>query len=249
MVVMLLLSLLLSVVLLSCHRGTEASFAEKLLYHHRRQSVSQAWSVVFANTQGETLAIPAAVGKVLRLATRSYHPVDSKPSSRNYTTRKDECKRSIHVTETGVTGDYNHYRAVALKGTPDRALSILTTDTLDLLQSYGYPAAPGDLGENILIAAVRFPFFVPGVVYRFESNNNNGCPAVDICITEPMIPCANLCKLPYINNETKSLKDRVATCQEMLRILDQAPGLRGWYAAVVNEGNIMAGSTIRRIWP
>lgn len=228
------------------------------------RSISNHCPRQFATSQdwfGNYLYEPSqeSVGTVVRLATKAYHPVDSKPSSRDYTTRKDECLQVLRVTQAGAVGDYNHFRTAALKGTPERALSILTTDCLDLLQSYGFPVEPGDLGENILVnATVGFQFFVSGAVYRFESRTptegeRHHSDAVDIRITEPMIPCANLCKLHYINDESKSLPERVDRCQEMLRILSPAPGLRGWYAAVLantaSDGvqTIQADSIVRRI--
>jgi MOSC domain-containing protein YiiM len=185
--------------------------------------------------------LAVGIGRVIRVAAREYHPEDSKPSSRKYTTRK-VARDSIQVSKEGVALDYNHYRTLALKGTPDRALSILTTDCMELLQSHKFPVQDGDLGENVLVEGIDYRFFVPGNVYRFTSNTEDGNEDKEGCVivevTEPMPPCGNLCKLPYINNPEKTPKERVATCQEMLSILDQQPGLRGWYAKVLQEGDI-----------
>jgi MOSC domain-containing protein YiiM len=193
------------------------------------------------NDNNTDLDFAVSVGRVIRVAAREYHPEDSKPSSRKYTTRK-VARDSIQVSKEGVATDYNHYRTLALKGTPDRALSILTTDCMDLLQSHKFPVQDGDLGENVLVEGIDYRFFVPGNVYRFTpstkdgSEDEEGCVIVEI--TEPMPPCGNLCKLPYINDPEKTPKERVATCQEMLQILDQQPGLRGWYAKVLQGGDI-----------
>lgn len=180
------------------------------------------------------------VGRVIRVATREFHAEDSKPSSRNYTTRKI-ARDSIQVYKEGVASDYNHYRTLALKGTSDRALSILTTDCMELLQIHKFPVRDGDLGENVLVAGIDYRFFVPGNLYRFtpsmeDNEDKEGCVIVEI--TGPMDHCANLCKLPNINDPGKTPKERLATCQEMLNILDQQPGLRGWYAKVLQEGDI-----------
>jgi MOSC domain-containing protein YiiM len=91
-------------------------------------------------------------GKVVRLAVRKYHPQHSKPSSREYTTRKAECS-TLCIQIQGCHGDYNHYRSLALHSTPDRAVSLLTCDVLENLRAI-YPKAAimeGDLGENILV--------------------------------------------------------------------------------------------------
>lgn len=74
-------------------------------------------------------------GQVIRTAARSYQQSGgSIPSSRYYTTRKDSLPM-ISIAETGVDGDYNHYRTVALKSTSDRAVSILTNDVGTYIRS------------------------------------------------------------------------------------------------------------------
>jgi len=48
-----------------------------------------------------------------------------------------------------VKNDYNHYRTTAFSSTPNRALSILTTDVLKSFKSAGWDEVmEGDLGEN-----------------------------------------------------------------------------------------------------
>jgi MOSC domain-containing protein YiiM len=191
------------------------------------------------------------VGKVVRLAAREYHPDHSKPSSRQYTTQKVEQQR-VNVTAEGIAGDYNHYRSVALDATADRAVSILTTDSMEILRAYKYPARNGDLGENILVSGVTFSFFEIGQTYRF-CNSENDSPDDDdgstviVEITEPCIACANLCKLPYINDEKKVPKERLRTCQEFLQLLDEVPGRRGWYAKVLQEGTIVKDVYVCRV--
>jgi MOSC domain-containing protein YiiM len=102
----------------------------------------------------------------------------------------------------------------------------------------------GDLGENVLVDDVDFSFFQIGQRYSFVEtdkdgrNDDNEGSVVVVEITEPMEPCANLCKLPYINDENKSPKERIAACQAMLSVLNQQPGLRGWYAKVLQTGTI-----------
>lgn len=211
-----------------------------------------------AQSASSASAASESCGRVVRLAAKAYHPEQSHPSHRHYSTRKEQ-RRAIQVTKQGAFGDYNHYRQTALQGTLDRAISIVTTDCLVMLHSYGYPAVPGDLGENVLVDQVQFSFLEPGGVYRFESNAVNSDDAtmslrflassstVDVRITEAMTPCANLCKLSYINDPDTPLLDRVSKCKEMLRLLDQAPGLRGWYATVLSEGTIHDTATMKRI--
>jgi MOSC domain-containing protein YiiM len=188
------------------------------------------------------------IGKVVRTAYRKYQNQDSKPSGRNYTTKKD-AQRKIEVTKEGIVGDYNHYRTVALKGTPNRAVSIWTTDVLDTLKSGQYPVEVGDLGENISIEGVNFTYFQVGKQYHFagKHDGDNENEGVVIEITEKMDPCANLCKLPYINEPSLQPKERIQKCQNLLTTLDQKEGMRGWYAKVIRSGTIQAGDTVQLV--
>jgi MOSC domain-containing protein YiiM len=202
-----------------------------------------------ARTTSDPDAADLALGRVVRVAVREFHPVDSKPSSRNYTTRK-VARDSIQVSKEGVALDYNHYRTLALDGTLDRALSILTTDCMELLKSHKFPVHDGDLGENVLVAGIDYRFFIPGNVYRFApsvEDNEDEKGDVIVEITEFMEPCANLCKLSYINDPDKTPKERIATCQLLLNILDQQPGLRGWYAKVLQGGAIAKNCRVLQV--
>lgn len=209
-------------------------------------------------------------GQVIRTAARPYQSSGgSLPSSRHYTTRKPSLPM-ISVSEKGVATDYNHYRTVALKSTQDRAISILTHDVSSYIQTLdggnfvkvdeqGY--TDGDLGENVLVKGVDFAFFKVGHRYRFSSqkssssNGDNGSSSsssiidsaddVVIEITEPMEPCANLCKLPYINDPAlPSARDRVAKCQRFIEALGVNDGLRGWYAKVLSGGIIRIDDSV-----
>jgi MOSC domain-containing protein YiiM len=112
----------------------------------------------------------------------------------------------------------------------------------------------GDLGENILIDGINFRFFRVGERYKFTSvRKKENIPSNDdtladeaiIEITEPMEPCANLCKLPYINDPSlSSSKDRVSRCRSFIDALGQRDGLRGWYAKVIAGGIVSVGNSI-----
>jgi MOSC domain-containing protein YiiM len=185
---------------------------------------------------------------VARLAVRNFDPSSSKPSSRGYITRKDELSSFVNVTLEGCYGDYNHYRTVALRSTRDRAVSLLTEDVMKALRSQypEYDIQDGDLGENLYVANASYHFFRIGERYEFVSPDPTS-PNVILEITEKMTPCANLCKLSYINQESLQPKQRIVRCQEFLAFLDRYDGYRGWYAKVVQEGVIRTGSRIRRV--
>lgn len=181
-------------------------------------------------------------GVVLRTASKHYDPEHSKPSSSLYTTKKNT-QTHIIVRPEGVDGDYNHYRTTALSSTPDRALSILTTDTLELLKNAGYSQIEiGDLGENIYVDGVDYKFFEIGKQYKFVNSKNKSTKGytedgvIIIEITERIEPCGNLCKLGFINDEAVPPSLRFENCKKFLLWLDQKDGLRGWYAKVIGDG-------------
>lgn len=190
------------------------------------------------------------IGTVVRLSGRKYNATSSKPSSREYTTGKDTLPFA-RVSKEGVQGDYNHYRTVALSSTEDRAVSILTTDVMTSIRATykNYNVQEGDLGENILIDGVSFRFFHVGQQYRFQSTDDETRKdeSVIVEITEPIEPCANLCKLSYINDDSISPKDRIERCQDLIEHLDMHDGYRGWYAKVVKEGTMKSGSHVSKV--
>jgi MOSC domain-containing protein YiiM len=179
------------------------------------------------------------VGRVIRTASRAYNSDTSKPSSREYTTRKD-ARSSIALSAQGIEGDYNHYRTVALQSTLDRAVSMLTTDSMSYLRSMYPSGLDGDLGENLYIDGVAHTAFRVGRKVGIGDS-------VLLEITEPIEPCANLCKLPYINNDALSPKQRIQQCQKFISQLDVSDGLRGWYAKVLQPGTVHVGDVLRLV--
>jgi MOSC domain-containing protein YiiM len=203
--------------------------------------------------------------RIVRLGAKPYYqPPVGGPNS-TYTTRKHSYG-SVRVSAHGVDGDYNHYRSVALQNTTDRAVSIVTRNTLDFVRANGYPIQPGDLGENILldtagsddgggdesflIGAPLRPGTMLHVVGTTASSSRSG--AVVLQISEPMVPCANLCTLPCIQNAgdgTATPRQRVEACQELLQLLDAHAGLRGWYARVLQPGDLRVGDQVEILEP
>ena len=179
-------------------------------------------------------------GTVIRTATKGYDKASSIPSSRAYTTRK-ESRGEIILGQDGVRGDYNHYRTNALGGSPDRAVSILTSDVLKMLKGAGWSSVgEGDLGENVYIDGIDYTFFQVGHRYKFQTKGSSEKEeGVIVEITERMEPCGNLCKLPYINNESIPPKERFEQCKKFLLWLDEKEGLRGWYGKIIGEGGMV----------
>lgn len=174
-------------------------------------------------------------GRVVRTAARAYNKEASQPSSTHYTTRKNGQPR-VQISLEGVERDYNHYRKVALGSTKDRAVSLVTTDVMRYMRSMHSTSQDGDLGENLLVDGVEYRSFKVGELVRVGEQ-------VTLEITEPMEPCANLCKLPYINDGEP--RKRLEKCQKLLSQLGRHAGLRGWYAKVIQPGNVQVGDVIR----
>lgn len=196
----------------------------------------------FGNQFDDDSTRESLVGIVVRTATKGYDPLHSKPTSSLYTTKKN-ARALINVQPQGVESDYNHYRTTALDSTPNRAISILTTDTIEALKSAGFDKVQiGDLGENIYIDGVDYKFFEVGKRYKFSDSKmkeSKDADGVTIEITERIEPCGNLCKLSYINDETLPPQARFENCKKFLLWLDQKDGLRGWYAKIIGDGGLV----------
>ena len=155
----------------------------------------------------ETLSTPY----VYQLSVKNTHKTDKKDRSpRKISTT------SIQVYKEGCKGDYNDYRTKHKQSTNDRALSLITTEILEQLNTEGWPIKPGDLGENITIAGDL----------SLELGQKYSIGTVTLEITEEIVPCNKLSFLPYVGKPNKS------------EFLETLKGRRGWYARVLTEGTI-----------
>lgn len=130
----------------------------------------------------------------------------------------------IRIDSTGVEGDYNHYRATQQHGDPEQALLLVTEELLSQLNAAGWPVQPGDLGENLTLRGVPEESLKPGV--RFEIGE------IRVEVTKPCDPCDNLYHLPYVGREKGPA------------FLKATLGRRGWFARVVNGGEIRTGANV-----
>ena len=121
---------------------------------------------------------------------------------------------SFMLTVAGVSGDYNQYRSEVLRGAPERAVSILTTDILQALRREGWTGlGEGELGENVLVGEIPYDFFVVGRRYMLGS--------ATVEITEPIQPCKNLCRLPF-------LKANLPRCTKFINTLMRRWAILSW---------------------
>jgi MOSC domain-containing protein YiiM len=134
---------------------------------------------------------------------------------------------SVQVRAVGVEGDFNRWRQEERKGDPDLALLILPIETMEELNREGWPVRPGDLGENITTRGIPYQELAPPHRFRFGT--------VVAAASKPCDPCDNLYGLPYVGRERGP---------EFLRT---TLGRRGWYARVIEEGEIRVGDPVRRV--
>ena len=192
------------------------------LFESISESISDTLSEVAAVVRSVTQVRFNATGDALPgMITRLAAKPKDQSRVKGWTTYKPPVT-TFYVTKSGATGDYNHYRTTGMKGTNDRALSIITTDVMAKLESEGWPLTDGDLGINLLISGFPYGAFVVGKNYLFG--------AILVQITEPIQPCGYLCTLPFL--KTKK------SCEQFLKTLK---GRRGWYAKVLTPGQISVG--------
>ena len=131
------------------------------------------------------------------------------------------------IKHSGLEGDFNRYRHEELHDEPDSAVLMLSSETIAQLNAEGWPVRQGDLGENILTEGLPEEAFGPGRRFRV------GHAALEI--TRPCDPCRNLFELPYVG-ERKG--------PEFLRVMLHR---RGWYARVLEEGNVQTNDPIEPV--
>ena len=131
---------------------------------------------------------------------------------------------SARLTADGVEGDFNSYRTHGLSGSSNQALMIMTVDAIEDLNREGWPVQAGDIGENVTVAGVSYDDFEPGRRVRV------GGATVEI--TKACTPCTNLYTLPYVGEERGPA------------FLKTMVGRRGWYARVIDEGDLAPGGGV-----
>jgi len=104
-----------------------------------------------------------------------------------------------------------------------RAVSLMTEEALAAIRSDGWPLEEGDLGENLTIRGCGVEKSLKaGQLWRVGSE-------VVLQLTEPIKPCNQLQYLHYVG-----ISKRRA-------FMNTVEGRRGWYARVVQEGQVKVG--------
>jgi MOSC domain-containing protein YiiM len=131
---------------------------------------------------------------------------------------------SAFVSFAGVQGDFNVYRHEEHMDDPDSALLIMPIETINELNSEGWPIKPGDLGENLTTSGLSYDSFDIGKAFTAGEATFQISRACD--------PCDNLFLLPYVGRSKGP---------EFLKVM---LGRRGWYARVLKEGRVRAQDQI-----
>lgn len=137
--------------------------------------------------------------------------------------------------------DYNHYRSIskALKGTNDRAISIVTGDIYEELNRMGGKLEIGDLGENITIDNLEYNELKVGSKLKMGN--------VKIEITELCVPCARLGNQKWAESlGGKQWWNQKKVKTEISELINRKGG-RGWYCKVIKEGVINIDDDVRMI--
>jgi MOSC domain-containing protein YiiM len=135
----------------------------------------------------------------------------------------------LTIRPDGVEGDFNRWRTEKANGDPDQAVLLLSEEILADLREEGWPVQAGELGENMTLADLPPDALQPGVQVH--------AGGVVLEVTKPCDPCTVLFTLPYVGVERGP---------EFLRTM---MGRRGWFARVLQDGTVRAGTPVELTGP
>jgi MOSC domain-containing protein YiiM len=150
--------------------------------------------------------------------------VNAKPRAEGHPGLPKQARSSLRITEAGAEGDYNHYRAKSLDNDPAQAILLVTEEVLHTLNAEGWPARPGDLGENLTVR-------LPEALLKPGSRVEIGAVVLEVSLA--CTPCTELYTLSFVGQERGP---------EFLRTMK---GRRGWYARVLAGGEVRPGMPAR----
>lgn len=119
---------------------------------------------------------------------------------------------AVLVEDFGIEGD-------AKGGSDKRQLNVMTAETLAQLRAEGFKAAPGELGEQIVVAGVEEAALVPGARLQLGES----------AVIEVMLPRTGCDRFEHIQGKPKAT----------------AKGRLGVMARVVTGGIVRTGDGVR----
>lgn len=136
----------------------------------------------------------------------------------------------VKLTREGLEGD--GHRNLKYHGGPNKAVLMVSAETLDELKGAGYPVFPGAIGENLTVTGLDPARWRSGQRYRIGDE-------VVIELTTLRTPCSNLdVYKPEIKAELYDSKCKAGD-----------PGTPKWarggfYARVIHEGLLVPGAPV-----
>ena len=127
---------------------------------------------------------------------------------------------TLDVTTNGIRHEI--IRDKKHHGGTEKAVCLMSLETLQLLQSHGHPIHGGSTGENILLDAPQATLNI-GVQLKFNQ--------VELEITMAAPPCKTIAK-SFSGGDFNQLSDK------------KYPGQTRWYARVLQEGIIHKGEQV-----
>ena len=131
------------------------------------------------------------------------------------------------LSQQGLSEDFNVYRTEKKAGTLNRAILIFPLETIQQLNMEGWPIEAGHLGENITTTGISYDALAVGTRWKIDD--------AKVEISEICNPCKNLRVLPYVG------------LTRIIPFVATLVGRRGWYARILQEGNIQRGAEIKSL--
>jgi MOSC domain-containing protein YiiM len=136
------------------------------------------------------------------------------------------------VRELGILGD--DQRNKKYHGGPKQALLLIAAEVIDELAAEGWPLSYGSLGENLTTRGLDHRLWRPQQMFRVGG--------VVLALTKPRAPCVAL--NPYGPGIQERIYDKGV---KQLDFASPHWGLSGFYASIIQSGDIATGDIIEEI--
>ena len=138
------------------------------------------------------------------------------------------------VTTRGIVGD--GWRHPEFHGTPKRALLLITAEGIEEIRALGFPVAYGSLGENLTTQGLDRRALRLGQSFQ--------CGSARIQLTEPRLPCNT------ISVFGEGIQNAIYDLRTMRHdFTSPVWGLSGFYASVLEPGEVRPGEAITWLAP
>jgi MOSC domain-containing protein YiiM len=129
--------------------------------------------------------------------------------------------QSARITREGVEGD--RQRDLRFHGGPERAVTLFSSERIDLLRAEGHPITAGSTGENLTLSGLDWDEIGPGARLRVGD--------AEIEITRHAAPCAVI-RGSFADGDSGRISEKAY------------PGWSRLCARVLREGVVQVGDTV-----